>query len=95
MGAAGTLLDALENQWPPAGVSGCRLCARDWGPFREGRSICEPCWAWAAEFAAGRGRGPALSPLEQLKKALRRFARGRQISDRGAQWILDNFRGPW
>ena len=80
------------STWPPAGMGGCRICGGDWGPFRTGCAICEPCWRWAAEFAAGRGRGPAPSLAEQLKKALRRLARGRQISDLAVRWVLDNFR---
>ena len=83
---------ALGSTWPPVGLAGCRICGSAWNPRREDSAICESCWTWAGEFAAGRGRGAAPSPIEQLKKALRAFARGRQISEAGAQWVLDNFK---
>ena len=81
--------------WPPAGLGGCRICGGDWGPFRKRCSICEPCWTWAREFAAGRGRGPMPSRVEQLRKALLPLARGgRQLSPLGMQWVADRLRTP-
>ena len=99
---AGELLDLYDGpHWPPAGAGpGCRMCGRDdRAPFRKGYTICERCFEWAREFAAGRGRGTSPAPdrffaVEKLKKALRRLDRGRQISDLALHYLVDrdNFR---